>query len=318
MKRLFVYVLAISMFIFGCTFENEEKKFKKKEIAPKSLGEVSDGIASILKHTENIEKIIDQTYIEKIDEEKKENDDKKDENKKDEEKKEEQEDKQEEEQKQEEEKDQGNNEKQDSAEGKEDNNPKKSLEEEEVENKEEREQLLKNKKLEEKWEKIYEKIETVHEKWNSYESEGIKKGISVDKLDVFRNNLNKLTKSIEAKNFMEVYDFGSQALDNLEPLFGIYKDEIKGDVNKLKYSIYRSYLLSLKDKRQEAIIILKKTEDTINSIRIKLGEDKDKTELLKKTSISINDMRKALKEDSTRLNRIKRDIGIKNLEELGN
>lgn len=302
-KRLYVYILIIPILLCGCMRKkDEEKQFEKKDIAPNSLNEVSTGISTILKATEMIEKIMDGTYVEKIDEEKEVD--------KTQQQDSGQQDKQ---------GSSGNekqNEKQNQNQENTNNNENKSLEEEKSGNKEEKTQEKNNMKLLETWESIEKEIKSVHEKWNSYESKEIKKGIPTETIDLFRNSLNKLTKSIENKNVMEIYDFASQSLFNLNPLFEVYKDEIKGDINKLKYHTYRVYLLSLKNETNNANEILKNSEQVINLIRSKLEEDNKKLELLERVNISINDMEKALGENSIKLNRIKKDIVIKNLEEL--
>ncbi len=307
-NKLFIYILTIPIILSGCINKIDGgKEFKKKDRAPNSLIKVSSGIANVLKDTEDIEKLIDKTYIEEMDEDKEEDEKQNKES-------------------------QNSSKEQDSSEGEENaskqeesskqqgiqnNDTEKGLEEEQKGNKEVKIQIEREIKLEEKWKDIHKQIEKIHENWNSYEVEGTKKGMTDQNSDGFRNSLNKLTKSIESKNLMEVYDFASQALESLDSLFGMYKDEIIGDVNKLKYYTYRAYLFSLKGEIVKATETLRDLEEIINAIRTKLGEDKKQLDALEKTNISIIDMRKALKENSIKLNRIKKDIIIKNLEELG-
>lgn len=311
-KRLYVYILIIPILLGGCMRKKDGgKQFEKKDIAPNSLNEVSIGISTILKATEMIEKIMDGTYVEKMDEEKEVDKTQQDKSKEEESDKQQSEDSSGNEQEKQN-SSQNEKEKQENS----DDNKQKSLEEEKSGNKEEKTQEKNNMKLLETWESIEKEIKSVHEKWNSYESKEIKKGIPTENVDLFRNSLNKLTKSIENRNVMEIYDFASQSLSNLNPLFEVYKDEIKGDINKLKYHTYRAYLLSLKNETDNANETLKSSEKVINLIRSKLEEDNKKLELLERVNISINDMEKALNENSIKLNRIKKDIVIKNLEEL--
>lgn len=51
-------------------------------------------------------------------------------------------------------------------------------------------------------------------------------------------------------------------------------------------------------------------------MKVSLKQDEKKLDILEKTNTSFIDIRKALEKQSIKLNRIKRDITIKNLEEL--
>jgi len=73
----------------------------------------------------------------------------------------------------------------------------------------------------------------------------------------------------------------------------------------------------MEEKDKEALDLLKNSEEEINKIRLKIDKDISKMKVLDKLNMSIGDMRKSLKEKSIKLYRIKRDIIIKNLEELG-
>ncbi len=176
--------------------------------------------------------------------------------------------------------------------------------------------ILKEKLLD-KWEEINKKLEEIHSKWNSYEIEGMKKGVTSDISNRFKDSLNALTSSIEGKNIIGIYDYSSQTMLNLSPIFGLYKDEIWGEINKLKYLTYQSYLNTLKGDDLKTIELLKGSEEDISKIRLKLEKNDSKIKMLDKVNLSIEDMNKSLKENSIKLIRIKKDIIIKNLEELG-
>lgn len=175
----------------------------------------------------------------------------------------------------------------------------------------------KDEKLLDTWEKIDKKIEDTHNKWNEYEAEGLKKGISLEKAEKFKNSLNSLTKSIENRRILGIYDYGSQSMGNLAPMFELYKDEVWGEINKLKNYTYQAYIRAIQGKEKEASKVLDSSEEEINKIRLKLGKDEGKIKVLDNVRLSIEDMKKALNEKSLKLTRIKKDIIIKNLEEVG-
>lgn len=269
--------------------KKQESKIEKIEKAPDSLAEVSEGLQKILKDIEIIEKVIDGTDIEdakaKVQKEK-------------EVEKEEQE---------QESQDKGKKESQDKG-------KKESENKTESQNKEK--PIEKDEKLLKQWEKVDKKIKEVHEKWNMYQPESVKKGVTTDKTDKFGESINSLAKSIEMRNIKDIYNFGSESMLNLKPIFDLYPDEIKGDTNKLKYITYQSYLKFIDDKVTQSVSLLNEAPEDIQKIKLKLEKKDSKIEILDKLELSIRDMSKSLKLNSINLIRIKKDIIIKNLEEL--
>lgn len=261
--------------------KKSETKIQKKDKAPAALTEFSQGLQYILKEVESIEKILDGTDIEE------------NENKlKEEEKK-----------------------KEKSENSGKDNGDSKDEEKNKENNKSET--SIKDLSLLDTWINVDKKIEEIHNKWNLYEVEGVEKGIGIETREKLEEGLNSLTKSIEDRNILEIYDYGSQTMLGSSHIFNMYKDETKGNIDKIRYHVYQSYLKSIKGRNQEGIDLLEDLEEDIGQIRLKLGEDEKKIKILDKTNLSIGDMKKALKENSIKLYRIKKDIIIKNLDELG-
>lgn len=164
--------------------------------------------------------------------------------------------------------------------------------------------------------KYWQKIEEIHQQWNGYVGEGRKKGVSADNLEKFSNSLNLLTKAIENKNVADIYDYGSQSMSNLSPAFELYKDEVLGEINKIKNATYQSYLKFLEDKTTQASRILADGKEEISKLRLKLKDDEKKIKSLDKVGISLEEMEKSIKEDSLKLIRIKMDIVLKSLGDL--
>ena len=300
--RWYILIIIIIFVLSGCkSYKNQGVKFEKKDKAPRVLGDISSGIQDILREVEEIENILDGTdfEIKKLELKKAEEKEKaqleniieiKDDNK--------------------------------GADNNRETMGKKVAKENDEKTEESRDSQQKkynnkDEKLLDKWEEINKKLEDIHNKWNSYETEGMKKGVTSEISNRFKDSLNALTSSIEGKNIIGIYDYSSQTMLNLSPIFGLYKDEIWGEINRLKYLTYQSYLNSLKGDDLKTIELLKSSEEDISKIRLKLEKNDSKIKILDKVNLSIEDMNKSLKENSIKLVRIKRDIIIKNLEELG-
>ncbi len=284
-----ILLIIIIFTLSGCkTTKNQTVKIEKKDRAPKSLGSISKGLQDILNGTEKIESILNGTdyEVEKAQLEKA---------------------KEEEKAKSERIIEVKNETKGETQSGSESQGAKGK---EEIKPQDKDEKLLKT------WEDIDKKIEQAHEEWNKYEVEGVKKGIATDKMEKFKDSLNALTKSIEDKRVLGIYDYGSQSMSNLAPMFEAYKDEIGGEINKIKYSAYQSYLKALEGKDTEAADMLKDLDNETNKIRLKLDKNDSRIKILDNINLSISDMKKALKEKSMKLTKIKKDIIIKSLEEL--
>ncbi len=300
-NKWYILLIIIIFTLSGCrTTKNQAVKIEKKDRAPKALGKINKGLQDILKETEKIESILDGTdyevekaELEKVKEEEKAKSEKIIEVK---------------------------NETKGATSATGDKSSSKGSQggdqSQGVKGKEQKKPQDKDEKLLKTWEEIDKKIEQTHKEWNKYEAEGVKKGISTEKNEKFKESLNALTKSIEDKRILNIYDYGSQSMSNLAPMFEVYKDEISGEINKIKYSTYQAYLKALEGKDIEASDMLKDLEDETNKIRLKLEKNDSKIKMLDNINLSVADMKKALKEKSMRLTRIKKDVIIKNLEEL--
>lgn len=306
MKKTILSILIIIILILtGCMApKNQVGKIEKKDKAPDTLGDLSKSLQDILSNTETIEKILDGTFIEEEKSKKEKEEDSSEKGKEDSSKKEEG----------------TSDEKKGSkeSEGSQDSSAKEEVIEikipktnEEIKLEEEAKKLLST------WIEIDKKIEEMHKLWNQYELDGMKKGMTTEKSKKFGESLNLLTKAIENRDIIEIYHSGSLTALNLGNIFELYRDEIKGEINKIKYATYESYIMAIGNKEKKAIDLLGNLEDIINRIRIKIEKDEEKIKILDKLILSISDMNKSIKEKSIKLIRIKKDIIIKNLEELG-
>lgn len=296
-KKIWIYLFVLIILV-GCKSKPYNKEnLKKKEIAPKSLQELSKEIASIMDYIGDIEKINLDIYEDKEEEKNKED---------------KSEDKSEEQSGQDKSSDSGNEEQEGNISTQESNGSS---------NKDEKPQAeptgkeIKDEKIEKKWKQIDEKLETAYFLWNEYEVKGAKKGATAEKSEEVEDALNKLTKGIEDRETFTVYNHGSRSFKALKPFYDLYKDEVGGEVLGLKYIVYQYYINGVKGSENTAKMYIENSEEDINKIRLKW---EDKKEKIDKVSFGFKNLSNALTEDSRRLFILKKDVLIKNLNSLEN
>ena len=177
-------------------------------------------------------------------------------------------------------------------------------------------EMTKDEKIQKLWDDIDKKVKDIHTQWNSYEAEALKKGATPDTFSKFKNSLNGLTVAVENRDHENIINLGSQMYLNLSPFFDLYKDEIGGSIGRIKYSVYQAFLVAEKGDKQKADEFLTQAETNISNMRQKLGTDKKKVAMLDKLNFALQDMKSSLQLDSSSLLKIKRDIILKNIEEL--
>lgn len=177
-------------------------------------------------------------------------------------------------------------------------------------------EMTKDEKIQKLWDDIDKKVKDIHTQWNSYEAEALKKGATPDNFSKLKNSLNGLTVAVENRDHENIINLGSQMYLNLSPFFDLYKDEIGGSIGRIKYSVYQAFLVAEKGDKQKADEFLTQAETNISNMRQKLGTDKKKVAMLDKLNFALQDMKSSLQLDSSSLLKIKRDIILKNIEEL--
>lgn len=292
-KASFIIYLFILLTIVGCKANKEKENFKKKDNAPDSLNELSKSFDEIFETIDTIEKI--QLGL-TVDIEKSKNE--KDSNS------------------QEKEAEDGNKDSSKEASNTASDNKDKAKENTSGSSSEAKTEVSKDEKLKLAWKKIDEVLEKAHGKWNDFEVDGIKKGITREKSEKFQTSFNKMTKSVEDRTIVDIYDFGSQSVMNLKPFYDLYLDDIGGEVSVLKYVAYQSYIRAVSDNINGALSLFNHVEGAINNIRIKIGDKEEKIKELNKANNSLLDMKLALEEQSKKLFMIKKEMIIKNLKEL--
>jgi len=176
-------------------------------------------------------------------------------------------------------------------------------------------ETLKQEQIKQSWDDIQKKLDEIHPQWNAFEAEGQKKGATKEAGDKFETAFNKMTKAVEDKKIIEIYDYASQSLLNLKPLFDLYLDEVGGDISILKYAAYQGYTKALLGDIEGASKVLSDREENINKIRLKMTKEEEK-QAVEKVSLSLVDFKDSLAENSRMLFMIKKDIIIENLKAL--
>lgn len=178
------------------------------------------------------------------------------------------------------------------------------------------EEITKEEKQLDIWEEIDKKIQKVHESWNAYQPEGSKKSLNINLSNKFKNNIDLFTKAIESKNIDEIYDYGSKSLLDLSSIYGLYKDDIGGPINNIRYKTYQSYLQLKNNKRPQAISTIGETTEEINKIKLILEKDKDKIKLTEQLSFAIEDYKTSINEESLKLDNINKNIILELIEKI--
>ncbi|NLY67203.1 MAG: hypothetical protein GX069_06550 [Tissierellia bacterium] len=295
MKKNIALIIILSIFLTSCTGQNEKNmKVDKKEVAPESLSKVFQGIDELLSKVDSIMETAElkdsEFQILKAQEEKKE-------------------------EKSKEEKpssgggqgsqgqgEQGQGQGQESQQGG------------ESQEKQEEDKMTKDHELFLKWREVDKKLEEIHTSWNDYEVESMDKGNNQQKSEELKNNLNDFTIAVANREINDIYKAGSRLYNSLAAYFDLYKDEITGDLSRIKYSVYSAFLQAQEGNIEEANKVLSQTEEYTSRVRKELKEDKIKN--LEKLSLSIQDMKLALKEKNMELLKIKLDVIIENIRAL--
>lgn len=301
-KKSLIFLCFFIIFINGCGSSSEETELKHPDKSPEALNEVSSGVDDIGKSIDEIERLVMDipTMEEEEDDETSESP--------------------EAESKQQQSKDNQSSEEKSSSEGNGggDSASKQTQQSQDSQDSQatpKSEEEIKNKKIEKTWKKIDKKIEEIHGFWNEYEVGGQKKGVTREQLDSFENTLNKLTMSVSKKDISETYNEISQSYLALRPVFELYLDDIMAELTNLKYDTYRVYVMGISDGEEIEFQIFEDNEDLYNKIRHKL-DDESKNDLIDRLENSIKSLKKGLKEDSRRVNMIKKNIVLDNIEEL--
>ena len=293
-----IYIIILSIFLVSCIGKNEkEMQVNKKEVAPETLSKVFQGIDEVLKSVDSIVETAElkESEFQAI---------------KDQEEKKEEKSKEESKNSEGGQNGQGQGGQGGQGGGQEQGNQQGGGSEE----KQEEDKMTKDHELFLKWREVDKKLEEIHTSWNEYEVESMEKGANKQRSEELKNNLNVFTIAVSNRETKDIYEAASRVYNSLAPYFDLYKDEISGDLSRIKYLVYTALLQAQEGNIEEANKALSETEEYTSRVRKQLKEDKVKE--LEKLSLSIEDMKLALKENNTELLKIKLDIIIENIRAL--
>lgn len=168
----------------------------------------------------------------------------------------------------------------------------------------------------EKWESAQDKIKSLHESWNGYESSAKKDGGDQQKIDKVEKALNALTTNIEAKNEEAVLNASNDMILFLSDFMGLYKGNVNGTLGKIEYLARQCYMDAKEDNWQAAGEKVQEKDSLIDTLRQIANIEKKQEPLLEKLNLSLEDLQKAVEENDLALLKIKRDIVIKNIDTL--
>ena len=288
--KIILYSIIILIVINGCTGNGKESELKVLDKASDSLEDIYKELSSILDNVDKIERIyqgIDFNNEEKT------------------------------------ELQQGveeppSGEESDNPQNQEDKNPeaKSSDSADDRESKDGFNEDSKDEKLKQTWENMDISLENIYLGWSDYESKGIKKGASKDRVVEIKESINKMTSAVEQRDILNIYEYASLSLLNLKPFFNLYKDDYRGEICDLKYSAYQYYIKAVSGDKKGAESAIASKEENINRIRTLMGDDEKKTDALEKINNQLQTLSLSLEEDSKRVYMLEKNTLIHNLEAL--
>lgn len=313
-KTLLIYVIII-LSLIGCKKEKEPMEMNIKERAPESAAGLLQNIDDILNSLGNIERIsmnlpVDEGELNDNMDNTKETENQEDGGNQDIEKKDQSEGGEEDQS--------GEGQSSENGQSSEDqgkDNNKSSSKNEDEKQKVSLESSEIGKQLKTQWDAIENKQEAVHRLWNEFEAELINKSADKEDMDRFESNLNNMTKSVEDRNIIQIYDYASQVLNSLKIFFDLYPDNLEGEYAYIRYVAFQSYIKAINGDLEGAKDILSKGEHDFGRIRAKVTKEDEKAKI-EKIALSLSDFKNSLPIKSKRLYMIKKDTIINNITEM--
>ncbi len=288
-----IVLLGIIIFLtIGCTKKSEKPNIKnKEEKIPERLSAMKDKNEAII---DQIERILEE--MKKPEEAKKpEKDQKQD---------------QDSQQGRVDEQSEGSN---SSTEGGNDQNQQKTSEkagrEKESESKEEKIAIM--------WDDVKKTSQEIHTSWGDYEIAAIENGVKKQELSKFEDTINNLTVSVEERNIINSLSYSNEATYNMAPFFDAYKENREGELMRIKYYTRQAHLYGRTGNWEKSEESIKLAEEAMNIARTRIKLDKDDQQIMEKLNLSLANMKTTIPKKNIELIKIKRDIVLKNVDEIG-
>ncbi len=181
---------------------------------------------------------------------------------------------------------------------------------------EEKKPLTKQEKVEEMWKGVKKTTEEIHTSWGDYEIKAIENGAKKPELSKFEDTINNLTVAVEEKNILNSLTHSNEITYNMATFYDSYKGNHEGELMRLRYFARQAHLYGMKGEWDKSEGSIKQAEETMNMIRAKIKLDKKDQDLMEKLNLSIINMRTAIPKKNIELMKIKRDIVLKNIDQI--
>ena len=180
-----------------------------------------------------------------------------------------------------------------------------------------RDELIKRKEEAEKsWMKAYEQVKKLHNQLNDYKIIAIKDGANDKAIASLDNAINNLTIAIENKNELESLIRANHVTFSLANFFDMYKGNIEGDLNRIRYSSREVYIESLKDDFKKAKEEGQKSPEYYTRLSQRIKLDKEDEKMLDMLNLSIKDLINVIQYNNKELIKVKRDVVLKNIDAI--
>lgn len=162
------------------------------------------------------------------------------------------------------------------------------------------------------WPKLEKSIEKIHEQWNSFQSEAIKNGASLEMINDFSDTLNKLTITLTGQELyaglLTANDLFSKTID-FEKLF---KTKSPPETKEI---LYYGRMATYKILNDDEIGAKEAMDSALMAWETVKPQVKDTT-IASKAEFSLKELNQAIKEKDPNLIKIKAQIGEKNVKDI--
>lgn len=171
-------------------------------------------------------------------------------------------------------------------------------------------------KIDNMWNDLKKISEEIHNSWGDYEILALENAISNQELSKFEETINKLTVAIDEKKIEEALVYSNDITYDMSPFFDSYKGNHEGELMRLRYFIRQVLLYGMQGQWNKSEEVITQAEETLSTARAKIKLEKEDQELMEKLGLSITNMKNSIPMKNTELLKIKRDIVLKNIDEV--
>ncbi|PRX31814.1 hypothetical protein BX659_105145 [Orenia metallireducens] len=173
------------------------------------------------------------------------------------------------------------------------------------------------KTLTESWEKVNKEIKSLHQNWNSYESEEL---IDKQKINSIEGELNDLTEISNDEKLLATLLKINQFNLEIAELYSNYNAKIKTLLKKVEaYTrdiMYLSFLTDTENNIDKQIEDIDKIKELLPQIELKFEKDQKMKSKVKELNKAVEDLEQAVKEQKKEVIKVKGELILQKLKEL--